>query len=200
MKLVNLCRRAGVQEERLQEFTDTIRELIGADWSAGPWVAGGCVRRLLSGEDPFASDIDVFFASESQRDSLINTLKYKYPNCKVTQNAFNTTLQLNDKFKVQAVHLSYFDSPHAVIDTFDYTICQFITDGNEITVGEFSLWDLARKRLVIHNLRHPIASMRRLLKYGTQGFYACSGTMSDFIARVRAMDNALLDEQVFYID
>ena len=72
----------------------------------------------------------------------------------------------------------------AVQDRFDYTICQFAVDTNGMLwCGDHSLWDLARKRLAVHRITFPVSSLRRLLKYTSKGFYACSGCRKEAAPR-----------------
>lgn len=106
---------------------------------------------------------------------------------------------LNELITLQAVHVDYFSSAEEVIDSFDYTICQFVTDGTKVEVGDFTLWDVGRKRLVLHRTTYAVATMRRMIKYTKQGFYACPGMMNDLLTRV-ADDPTLINEELAYID
>jgi len=205
MQLQALALRS-TNAERLASFQEVIRCLVAPDWEKGPWVAGGCIRRLLMDQDPFASDVDVFFASETQKDEWVETVKRRHPMASVSSRENNVTIDIPElpglglkSLKLQAIHIAYYSTPQAVIDSFDYTICQLVTDGHRLETGEFTLWDLARKRLVLHKMEHAVATMRRMIKYTKQGFYACSGTMGDLLSRVAA-NPAIIDDKVISID
>lgn len=208
MDLAKLATRS-TDSETISEFQHIILNVVKPSWTFGPWVAGGCIRRLLLGENAFASDVDVFFASEAQKDEWVARIQALYPENVSLANANNVTITVNGVLldnkvgvlKFQAVHVQYYDSPQAVIDSFDYTICQLVTDGVKLETGEFTLWDLARKRLVLHKLTYPVATMRRMIKYTRQGFYACPGIMNDLLTQV-ATRPELLNQgiQFLYID
>jgi hypothetical protein len=163
----------------------------------GAWLAGGAIRRTLLGEKEINSDYDMFFANEKQKNDYVDLLVRDGGEIKI-KNDFNTTLLWRDR-KVQAIHIDYYNSPQEVINSFDYTICQFITDGKTLFTGEFSLWDLARKRLSVHKITYPVASQRRLIKYTQQGFYACAGCLQDILLTVKE-NPEILEFQVRYID
>ena len=79
---------------------------------------------------------------------------------------------------VQCIRFAFYADADAVINSFDFTICQFAFDGATLTHGEYALWDLGRKRLAVHQITFPVSSMRRVLKYATQGFKACNGCLA----------------------
>ena len=196
MKLSDFCQHSGVNPSDFQTY---LQEVVKPDWQFGPWVAGGSIRRLLTGGSPFESDIDVFFASETQKDAWLERIKAAFPEAVSLANAQNVTLTLPDGKKLQAIHVAYYETPQAVIDSFDYTICQLVTDGERLETGEFTLWDLARKRLVLHRLEYPVPTMRRMIKYVKQGFYACPGMMTDLLTRV-VQNPALINQEILYFD
>lgn len=194
-------------------FQEVLEKVIQPNWKQGPWVAGGSIRRLFSGQDPLGSDIDVFFASQEQYMEFILRIEREAKVLKKEIRPHNTTLQIEWQpwsgstidpasaltLTIQAIHIDFFTDPASVIDFFDFTICQYITDGETLMVGPYTLYDTARKRLVLHNVHHAVSTTRRLLKYGNQGFYACGGTIADLLQRVAADPN-VINEEVISID
>lgn len=162
------------------------------------WLAGGAVRRIVSGQ-PLDSDFDFFFTNEKQFHSAKQCLRGK----KLYENEFNETWSEFDyngiNRKVQLINIVH-SSVEDLFNQFDFTICQFALSPNstELFTGDFSMWDLARKRLVPHNITRPISSMRRVLKYSNQGFYACAGCLRA-ILEAAILNPASLDETQ-YID
>lgn len=150
----------------------------------GPWLAGGALRRTLLGKEP-TSDFDFFFLNADQlrefEDRLIasgltlvrETEHHKHYRGKLGDDPTERDIQL--------IRFAYYASAKAVVDSFDFTICQFAYDGTTLTTGEFALWDLGRKRLAVNKITYPISSMRRMLKYGSQGFTACSGCLQELL-------------------
>lgn len=179
----------------------------------GPWLAGGALRRTLLRQS-LDSDFDFFFASQGQFDAFVSEVKNS-GGWVVSENEHNTTMRLpstapepvgEDQFSpyspeitVQAIKTRWYDSLREVLDSFDFTLCQFGYDGALLVCGDYSLWDLGRKRLVPHRLTYGTASMRRLLKYTKQGFTICGGGLSDFLEKVVA-DPAVIQRDTLYID
>lgn len=170
--------------------------------SAGPWLAGGALRRTLMGKNP-DSDFDIFFRDADQLlsyKSALETLGFR--QVKETEHHVQFKGRAGDsaEIDVQLIRFAYYTSAAEVIDSFDYTVCQFAYDGETLTTGEFSLWDLGRKRLAIHKVTFPVSTMRRMIKYTSQGFYACPGAMAEILKQT-ANDPALLNVlSIQYVD
>lgn len=145
----------------------------------GPWLAGGALRRTVQGGEP-DSDFDFFFRDQEQLDRFCHDLEDLGLNkVKTTDHHIHYVGQVADKVRdIQCIKFAFYNDAAAVIDSFDYTICMFAFDGTLLTCGEFSLWDLGRKRLAIHKVTFPVATMRRLIKYTSQGLTACKGCLA----------------------
>ena len=102
--------------------------------------------------------------------------------------------------KVQAINFAYFQTIDELLAGFDFTVCQFAYDGEKLYCGDHSLWDLARRRIVINNVRFPIATLRHMLKYNRQGFFACSGALTEFIRKTVEMGPQAYNDKYKYID
>ena len=207
------------------DFQTFVRRRLGADLStlplsaalsrlpplgpAGPWLAGGALRRTISGQR-LDSDYDFFFAGEEQFEQFCIDMK-KSGGWISSSNQHCSTFCLPStapdqgkegilpELKVQAIKTRWFDSAEHVIDSFDYTICQFAFDGSKLVCGELSLWDLARKRLAPHKISYAVASLRRLMKYANQGFHVCPGALSELLQQV--IDNPeIVRAETAYID
>jgi hypothetical protein len=101
---------------------------------------------------------------------------------------------------IQAIRFRFYDSPAAVIDSFDYTITQFVLDGGMLITTPYALWDLGRKRLAIHRITYPVATMRRMLKYTKQGFTACAGCMATLLKETATSPEAMAALDIQYVD
>lgn len=181
------------------------------------WLAGGVIRRLLRG-DELDSDFDFFFDSEQTFNWFLKFIKTndRIKVLKEYENENNVTLKVtilleelgseNMRFfntTLQFIKVAYYRSAEDVIDSFDYTICQFILlhkdDERVVICNDTSLWDLGRNRLVVNKITYPTASLRRMIKYTNQGFYACNGCLNDILKSV-AEKPELLDNKYKYID
>lgn len=176
-----------------------VMEKIGLS-PTGPWLAGGAVRRSLMGER-LDSDFDVFFSCQEQMVSFGGRMeelgaKVLFSNDK--QKTF--LLPVGDQeVKLQLVYIAYYAGPEALLDSFDFTITQFATDGENLYCGDYSLWDLGRKKLALHKLTYGVATVRRLIKYARQGYTACSGVMADILERC-VKEPEVIHRETDYID
>lgn len=172
--------------------------------STGPWLGGGAIRRLLSGQDALASDLDFFFASNDQRLKFEADLLGIEGCIEVKKTEHHTEFVvpfglLGKSVKVQCIHFQYYQNVVEVLDSFDFTICQVAFDGAKLFVGDYTLWDLARKRLALHKLTFGLSTVRRLLKYQTQGFYACSGVLTAILNDIGSHPEKI-NSDIKYVD
>ena len=169
----------------------------------GPWIAGGALRRTLLGREP-ESDFDFFFRDQEQLAAFTAALERDgFVKVRETTHHVHYRGKVNgagvDR-DIQCIRFAFYANSAAVIDSFDYTICQLAYDGKDLTLGEFTLWDLGRKRLAIHKLTYPVATMRRMLKYAQQGFTACAGCMATILKETASKPEILEQLGVTYVD
>jgi len=69
-----------------------------------------------------------------------------------------------------------------------------------LTLGEFTLWDLGRKRLAINRITYPVSTMRRMLKYSKQGFFACGGCMATILQETILSPELHTQLDITYLD
>ena len=167
----------------------------------GPWLAGGSLRRTLLRQEP-DSDFDFFFHDADQLAAFTAKLdELGMEKLRETEHHIHYRGRVGDSalpIDVQCIRFAFYASADAVIDSFDFTICQFAFDGMNLTAGPYSLWDLGRKRLAVHRVTFPVSSMRRVLKYASQGFKACNGCLATLL-RATA-DNPALNTEIAYVD
>ncbi len=167
----------------------------------GPWLAGGALRRALLRQEP-DSDIDFFFRDADQLKAFRDDLAAKgLKQVRETEHHVEFRGRIGESAierVVQLIRFAFYANAAAVIDSFDFTICQLAFDGKTITVGDHTLWDLGRKRLAVHRVTFPVASLRRLLKYGQQDFTACNGALATLL-RATAQ-NPELKMDIAYVD
>lgn len=162
----------------------------------GPWLAGGALRRTVMGQ-ALDSDLDFFFASPEQCEAFCGAVR---PLAKtVRETKLNKTFTIEGdgaKLVVQAIHVAYYDSPAALIESFDFTLCQLAWDGEFLWCGPLTLWDLGRKRLAVNRITYGVSSVRRLLKYSRQGFTVCNGAIAELLKQVAQKPETLTTEVI----
>lgn len=179
--------------------------------SDGPWLAGGYIRRTLTNQK-LDSDLDFFFRNEEQLKEFALGLEDRGAT-KVKENDKNQMYVLPSKIgvlddekkihlpelNIQLINFRYYDSMDAVLDSFDFTLCQFGFDGQYISMNEFALWDTARKQIVPHKVSFGVATLRRLIKYTNQGYTACGGCLTEILNQV-VENPAIINSDILYID
>lgn len=209
------CERSDIDSKELLRVSAAIQK--------DTWLAGGAVRRTLIGHS-VDSDFDFFFRSEEHKDAWLGSL----PNTLVQEKKTEHHTQLRGKVEgsdlpivVQAIHFAYYASAEAVIDSFDYTITQFCLDptkpGDDIdpfaelqtlptpplalVTTENALWDLGRRKLALNKVTYAVPTMRRMIKYTSQGFTACSGCMAQLLRETASSEKLQTEIGKFqYID
>ena len=169
----------------------------------GPWLAGGALRRTLMGQEP-SSDFDFFFQDADQLAEFRAAVeRLGLVKVRETQHHVHYRGRVGDSAierDIQMIRFAFYPSAEAVIDSFDFTICMIAFDGETLTVGDHTFWDLGRKRLAVHKITYPVATMRRLLKYGTQGFTACKGCLAAILKETVASPEIQKQLGVEYVD
>lgn len=166
----------------------------------GVWLAGGALRRTLIG-DLLTSDFDFFFNGEESLKAFKKSLISRGAR-EISKTDHQETLVIEIARKqrtIQLVKIGYYETAEQLIDSFDFTITQFAYDGEVLTCGKFSLWDLSRRRLALHKLTYGVATMRRLIKYTNQNFTACAGVMQSILESVVANPNTI-QSNIQYVD
>jgi len=169
----------------------------------GPWLAGGALRRTLLGMEP-ESDFDFFFANADQLTAFTTELeKNGFVKAKETEHHLHYKGQIGGRGverDIQCIRFKFYDSAASVIESFDFTVCMFAYDGKTLTCGETALWDLGRKRLAVHKISYPVASVRRLLKYTKQDFRACKGCLATLLRQTASSDELRAQLDIEYVD
>lgn len=147
------------------------------DWSAGPWLAGGCIRDTIAGSP--VKDWDLFFRDEAQHTRMVDAIesssKFKRIGGHPSANAICDTFRLfvdDCSFDLQLIRQRY--GPHVkdIIRDFDFTVCMFGYSYTIDTVfcGDFSLFDLARKQLVVNKILFPETLAKRVDRFESRGY------------------------------
>lgn len=182
--------------------TSELHRVLSALPSEGAWIAGGAIRRTLI-KQSLDSDFDFFFSSKNALDLWEMALPKTLVLVRETAHHKHWRGPLDGSdipVDIQAIRFQFYDTPDAVIDSFDYTITQFVLDGEDLITSPQALWDLGRKKLAIHRVTYPVATMRRMLKYANQGFTACGGCMATLFRETASSPDAMAELDIQYVD
>lgn len=163
------------------------------------WLAGGALRSALT--SALISDYDVFFSNtyesarvEVELEHLGAETVFKCPEGKLTTMTF-------DGMKIQLITEFFYENMEHLIDTFDITACRFATDGKVMVTKYSSIRDTYKKRINLHRVDFPVATMKRIAKYANKGYTITSKCAKLFVDIVynRGVADIELDTRV-YID
>jgi hypothetical protein len=151
----------------------------------GGWVAGGAIRRWF-GSDENLSDVDMFFNSEASFENYRKEYLGKATLLHETPNAL--TYDYNE-MRLQLIRVKWFVTLEELLDSFDFTVCQFAWDGNNFFATPEALVSVLRKHLGVHKIQKDFAvdSLRRAFKYAKKGFYPCNGSLQQMALSLREL-------------
>lgn len=177
---------------------DLIRSFDRCDLDAGSWVAGGCVRKAWFDLPWKDQDVDFFFPSKDglsrftesikQRFSVYNndtdgslltellTVATRLVKAKPTVELFSTdnadtwSYRGDNAWKVQAIRKEFPSSLSELFDGFDFTVCQFATDGEMMVATKAAVRDCENGVFNLINGRNKKLTIPRIAKYSAYGF------------------------------
>ena len=156
--------------------------VIRPDAEKGPWIAGGAPLRWYQGQPVGQSDIDVFCRSPRQAQLLIDNIKsygrfmVKFESDNATTLSYHRKDDWSSEWTIQVIKRRFFNSLEEVINSFDITVAQIGTGGNEWVMGPFTARDIREKNLRFKLPLQPDAP-KRLTKYWTYGYRPVEGTV-----------------------
>ena len=161
------------------------------DVSLFGWIAGGAIRRWFNAKEDL-SDVDVFFQADLAFVDYCEQLT-KAGFTQVNSHANAVTFNKGDLL-VQCIRLGFYPTVEKLLDSFDFTVCQFAWDGKKIYATPQSIMSVLRGHLGAHNINRDFAvdSLRRAFKYSRKGFQPCNGTIQKMANSLRG----LTEEQV----
>jgi len=161
------------------ELLTILRQLppIGSD---GPWVAGGSVWKTIENM-PLNCDVDFFFKSPEQSEQWFRQLlSMPYVHRIVSTpiaNRYNTSLSyhihsrgFNKTVKLQLISFAFTKDIEELLNSFDFTACQFAYDGQMLYSGDNSFEDLRNREIIFRNIRDNYSTSVHVEKYLRLGF------------------------------
>lgn len=156
-------------------FGRFLADELGFNMTTGPWLAGGSVRKSFLGYSIENSDWDVWFSSHSQFDRAQARMdKIGAEVIHRSENSFTFRYTGHSVYDVsqtvQLIKKKYYSSPREIIDNFDFTVCQLVTDGRSIMFGDRTIYDLNHR--LLNSATDYLAEniMSRMIKYMVYGY------------------------------
>ena len=195
--------------EEFRDCLDDVPYLLEIlDNYVGVFLAGGALRTLVSTDEEFSpenTDIDLFFSDRNVANQVMKFFSennyhkfYECPEGKLTSFVY---LENDEpKWHIQCVMVDFYPSVAAVINSFDFTVTQFGTDGDEFVMGDTSQADVLGKELKWHKITYPASSLKRLMKYARKGYYMKEEEYQSFVNKIWEHDWNITDTRLVYVD
>lgn len=158
------------------------------------WLAGGAIRQWFKGGEA-ASDVDVFGKNQ---EALDNFIKEKLSSAKkLSERDHLISFSLNGQI-IQVIKYDYYENISNLLDSFDFTICQFGWDGEAAWATEPALVSCLRGHLRVHKIAPELAadSLRRAFKYQLKGYIPCLGTLKDLALSFQGLSKEAVEQQI----
>lgn len=154
-------------------FGSRLAEGLNLNMEKGPWLAGGAVRKLYLGQSIGESDWDIWFRSAQQFDiahkyiaSLGANIAYSSDNATTFKYYYE-----GETHQIQLIRRRFFETPNDVINQFDFSICQLLTDGDKLLLGKTTVQDLETRTIRLGSDRMQPHVVTRMVKYIVYGYY-----------------------------
>lgn len=167
------------------------------------YIAGGCFKNLFSGSK--IKDIDIFFNTSEDFQEAISFYRAN-TEWEFVYEIQDRVISFKDKKSGIRVELiaTYFDSPKAMLNRFDFTITKFAYVKDEGT-GEFKaivhnkfFEHLMTKKLVIdNNIPHPVSTFNRMLRYVSYGFKPCTNTKKRLLEEMQILSTIIIPNDFY---
>lgn len=160
------------------------------------WLCGGAVRDCILGKTP--NDWDFFSVEKNSLDRFEEHLKEL--GFQLISDTKNVKTYTNKNLRFQLIHI-YFKTPEDYIENCDFTLCQFVWDGNDIICNSEALVHIYEKKIIINKLqdKYIFDSIRRLQKYIKYGYTICNGGIMALIEAIRgAKQEEIMKSFEFY--
>lgn len=153
-------------------FTARLLEYLELDIDKGPWLAGGAVRKFYLGQKIDYSDFDLWFANLEQFNATRNLVVALGCNeVYSTDNAISYKYyDSSQPYNIQLIRRRFFDNAQEIINGFDFTVCQLVTDGRRMKVGAETVLDIKSKTLRLAQKSLPSHIVPRMIKYMVYGY------------------------------
>jgi hypothetical protein len=181
-------------------FKTVVEEIGKFNMTLGPWIAGGSIRKLWQDIEWRHEDIDIFFRNNHQFNVFVDNANTKKSIIDVfcdindihirpdprtskchfsvqhdTANAKTYSVSIdgmngNNTFKVQAIRKFFPESAVALINDFDWNVCQFVSDGKHMWASPEAVDGIATNCIVLSKTSTRSIKSLRLIKYLAYGF------------------------------
>ena len=210
------CVYKEIKDERFEGIYDYTDELIDEFiYLSGVYIAGGCLRNLLGGDD-IVADIDIFFRDSESLKKTIDLMSwydetwYEAFRCPAGELITYKTVidrakeditkeDYKNQRKIQFITRNFYSSPKELINSFDFVPTCACLYENILYTHPNWVKSVRKKVLNTHFMSYPVASIFRMMKYKDKGYIVPSESVIEMVTQI---NEAELDEGrlALYID
>lgn len=145
-------------------------------------IAGGSALAMYEGKLNEIKDWDVYFTNTE----IFNKLIVELEGMKFIRDASSayTYTYKKDNTAVQLIKKRFYQSVEEIFSYFDFTVCCFAVEGNELCFLKTAVKDVATRQYNLIFPANPSMLFTRIARYGAKGFipsYQCSEDLIDYI-------------------
>lgn len=132
------------------------------------WIAGGAILSIITNQE--INDIDLYFKTidDAYEFYLREIDNGYYCFCETKKSLLLTA---SNTVKLNLVLFDFFESPQAIFDSFDFTVCKAAFDGTDFYFDDSFWGDVASRRLVYTpSFKFPLSTALRIKKYEKRGY------------------------------
>lgn len=101
--------------------------------------------------------------------------------------------------KVQCVAKRFYVDAENLLNSFDFHVTQQSFDGRFIHVSKEAIRSIKKNKLTVHQISYPVASLNRMMKYKSYGYYIPAKTLRDIVMQINTGQFSE-DALVLYVD
>lgn len=203
------------------KFKKIVDKYVPCNFHSGAWIAGGSVRKLWFGLPWTDQDIDVFFANIEQYQTFADSMNthtesanasvpvsFDFNNVSLlakpasaayeSNNAMTYTLSdetmCAELFKIQAIKRYFVQDIQELFKSFDFTVTQFVTDGNIIVTTRDAVDDCEHRRLRMIQDTSRQFSVLRMTKYTAYGFEPDDNLMKQAVTALANNEAVMIED------
>jgi hypothetical protein len=157
------------------------RVIATAQKLEGCWLAGGAALALYTGDTHQIKDWDLFFKSwdcwQNAKETF-ETMGFAWKS----KSDWSHTFELAG-VQVQLVTRHFYSRVEDIFDKFDFTVCCFALDGEDLCYIAEAKDDVRKKELNFIYTENLPTCIKRIARYGAKGYIPSTAFVHD-IARV----------------
>lgn len=139
-------------------------------------IAGGAARQIFNNKDFGSTDIDLCYLSSEAKRATERFLNKKAE--KININTYAKTYKYKEMI-IQSTDYKRYDNIYSIIEAFDFTVCQFAIENNNIYYTIEAYTDEENNKLVLGGI--DTLKVYRLVKYLNKGYIPNKDIKEKFI-------------------